>query len=151
MSGEAAGPEPQPEPQAAEPVPKAPAGPRVLRRSREDRVLGGVCGGLGRYLGIDPVLLRLAFALLLFAGGAGALIYVIAWIVIPEEQPGDELGDAPIQTAGGAGTVFGFLLVAIGGVLLIHAAVPGWLGLRYVWPALVIVLGLAIVARGTRK
>jgi phage shock protein C len=151
MSDETTGPEPQPEPQAAEPAPEAPAGPRVLRRSRDDRVLGGVCGGLGRYLGLDPVLLRLAFAVLLFAGGAGVLIYIIAWIVIPEEQPGDQLGEAPLHTAGGAGAAFGFLLVAIGGVLLIHAAVPGWLELRYVWPALVIVLGLAIVARGTRK
>ena len=151
MSDETTGPEPEATPHSEAPAPEAPAGPRVLRRSRDDRVLGGVCGGLGRYLGLDPVLLRLAFAVLLFAGGAGILIYIIGWIVIPEEQPGDQLGEAPVHTGGGAGAAFGFLLVAIGGVLLVHAAVPGWLGLRYVWPALVIVLGLAIVARGTRK
>jgi len=149
MSDETAEPEPEPEPD--EPAPEAPAGPRVLRRSREDSVLGGVCGGLGRYLGIDPVLLRLAFVLLVFAGGAGILIYLIAWIVIPEERPGDELGAAPAHSYGGPGAAVGFVLVAIGGVLLLHQAVPGWLELRYVWPALVIVFGLALVARGTRK
>lgn len=136
-----------------EPTPEPPtaASPRVLRRSREDRVLGGVCGGLGRYIGLDPVLLRLAFVVLLFAGGAGILVYILAWIVIPEEHPGDELGEAPVHTTGGAGSAFGFLLVAVGGVLLVHAAAPGWLDDRYVWPALVIVLGLALVTRGTRK
>ena len=149
MSDETIASEPE-SPQPEEPAPETPAGPRVLRRSREDHVLGGVCGGLGRYLGLDAVLLRLAFVLLLFAGGVGILIYVLAWIVIPEEQPGDELGEAHVHTSGGAGGAFGFLLVAIGAVLLVHAVVPDWIDHRYVWPVLVIVLGLVLMARGTR-
>jgi phage shock protein C len=56
---------------------------RRVRRSRQDRVIGGVCGGLGRYLQIDPVLLRIAAVALALSGGLGVLAYIIAWIVIP--------------------------------------------------------------------
>ncbi len=57
-----------------------------LFRSRTDRVLGGVLGGLGSYLGVDPLFLRIAVALLTVLG-AGALIavYIVMWIVVPEE------------------------------------------------------------------
>jgi len=54
-------------------------------RSRTDRVLGGVCSGLGKYFGIDPVLLRVIWAISFFVGGVGLLAYIIAWIIIPEE------------------------------------------------------------------
>ena len=56
-----------------------------LYRTREGRVVAGVCTGIAAYFGIDPTLVRLAFALLTIFGGAGILIYLIAWIVMPEE------------------------------------------------------------------
>lgn len=56
-----------------------------LYRSRTNRMLGGVCGGLGAYFNIDPTLIRLAFVLLFFGVGAGPLLYIILWIVVPEE------------------------------------------------------------------
>lgn len=56
-----------------------------LYRSKKDKVIGGVCGGLGDYLKIDPVLIRVAWAVLFFAGGMGLLAYILAWIIIPEE------------------------------------------------------------------
>lgn len=56
-----------------------------LYRSRTDRMLAGVCGGIGQYLNIDPTLVRLAFVILAIWGGGGLLAYLIAWIVIPEE------------------------------------------------------------------
>lgn len=56
-----------------------------LYRSRTDRMLGGVCGGLGAYFGVDPTLVRLVFALLFIFGGSGFLLYLILWIVLPEE------------------------------------------------------------------
>ena len=56
-----------------------------LCRTREGRVVAGVCAGVAAYFGIDPTLVRLAFAVFTIFGGAGILIYLIAWIVIPEE------------------------------------------------------------------
>ncbi len=59
--------------------------PNVLRRSRENRVVAGVCGGLGNFLGISPTWFRLAFLIMLLPGGVpGILIYTICWIIIPE-------------------------------------------------------------------
>lgn len=56
-----------------------------LYRSRTDRMIGGVCGGLANYLNIDPTLIRLFFVLLFFGVGTGPLLYLIMWIVVPEE------------------------------------------------------------------
>jgi phage shock protein PspC (stress-responsive transcriptional regulator) len=54
-------------------------------RSNQHRILGGVCGGLGDYFDIDPVIMRIIFFILAFAGGGGVLIYIILWILVPEE------------------------------------------------------------------
>jgi phage shock protein C len=59
--------------------------PKRLYRSKNDRVLGGVCGGLGKFFTIDPVLVRVVWAVSFFAGGVGLLAYIIAWIIVPEE------------------------------------------------------------------
>ncbi|HYA22085.1 MAG TPA: PspC domain-containing protein [Thermoproteota archaeon] len=56
-----------------------------LFRSRRDRILGGVCGGLGNYLGVDPTWIRLAWALTALFYGTGILFYLLAWIIIPLE------------------------------------------------------------------
>jgi len=58
---------------------------RQLRRSRDDRMIGGVCGGLGRYVGIDPIIFRIVLAALAIFGGVGLLLYALAWLLIPEE------------------------------------------------------------------
>jgi phage shock protein C len=56
-----------------------------LYRSREDRMLGGVCGGLAKYLAVDPTLIRILFIVFAFAGGPGLLAYIIMLFVVPEE------------------------------------------------------------------
>ncbi len=56
-----------------------------LTRSRSDRYLGGVAGGLGDYFGIDPVVFRVLFAALTLAGASGIALYLIAWLVVPDE------------------------------------------------------------------
>ncbi|KKR05695.1 MAG: Phage shock protein C, PspC [candidate division WS6 bacterium GW2011_GWF2_39_15] len=61
------------------------ASSKRLYRSRTDKMIGGVCGGLGEYFNIDSTLIRIIFALLLVTGGSGFLIYVVLWVVIPEE------------------------------------------------------------------
>ncbi len=56
---------------------------KKLYRSRNDKMIGGVCGGLGEFLGVDPTLVRLAFVILAIFGGSGILLYIIAWLIIP--------------------------------------------------------------------
>lgn len=65
------------------PEPAAQTEPRRLYRSRKDRVIAGVCGGLAEYFGIDPLIIRLVALVMLFFGG-GFLLYVIGWIAIPQ-------------------------------------------------------------------
>src|SRR5213080_2844325 len=58
-----------------------------LTRSETDKRIAGVCGGLGEYFGIDPILIRVAFVLLAFMG-PGVIAYIVLWIVMPKGQPG---------------------------------------------------------------
>jgi phage shock protein PspC (stress-responsive transcriptional regulator) len=119
-----AAPPPPPPPQ---PAPAAPVRP-PLRRSRQDRVLSGVLGGIGRQYDVDPVLLRiLVVVATIFTGGAVAIGYVVAWVLIPDEPaylpvvPTVPAGTVPPSyAAGGTGTfvdpatgqVFGATVVA---------------------------------------
>ncbi|MBD3202917.1 PspC domain-containing protein [Candidatus Woesearchaeota archaeon] len=59
-----------------------------LYRSKKNRVIAGICGGLGEYFDIDPVIIRLIWVFVVLAGGSGALAYIIAWIIIPEKPGG---------------------------------------------------------------
>jgi phage shock protein C len=54
-------------------------------RSRSDRMIGGVCGGIARYFNVDTTIVRLLFVLAVFLGGASPLIYLVLWLVMPEE------------------------------------------------------------------
>jgi phage shock protein PspC (stress-responsive transcriptional regulator) len=67
-------------------VPARDAGPRAgsrLQLSATERKIAGVCGGLGEYFDLDPVLFRAAFVVLAFIGGFGILLYLVLWLVIP--------------------------------------------------------------------
>jgi phage shock protein C len=70
--------------------------PKRLYRSRSKRMLGGVCGGLGEYLKIDPTVMRVIFVILAFFYGASLLIYLIMWVLVPEE-PQSEAGLASVK------------------------------------------------------
>lgn len=146
---------------------------RRLYRSRSDRVLGGVAGGLAAYLQVDPVLTRLAFAALVLAAGSGVLAYIIALLVIPEEPEGGPApampalpappteaaapGPAPLAAAApaskpaGRGTrlVVGVVLVTLGTLFLLDWALPDLN--HYFWPAAIIVCGLVFLAYGARR
>lgn len=56
-----------------------------LFRSRTNRSIAGVCGGLGEYFNVDPTLVRLLFVIFAIAGGPGLLAYIILWLIMPEE------------------------------------------------------------------
>ena len=118
--------------------------PRRLMRSRDDRMIGGVAGGLGAYLGIDPIIVRLVFVVLALAGGGGILAYVIAWIVIPE-APVDGM-PAPERTGSSTPMLAGLVLVALGGLMLADQLLPAF-SWRYVGPVLLILLGGLLLAQ----
>jgi phage shock protein C len=58
---------------------------RRLTRCESDRMVAGVCSGLGHYLNIDPSIVRLIFVLMFLLGGHGLLVYIILWIVMPSD------------------------------------------------------------------
>lgn len=58
-----------------------------LMRSRNDRIIGGVCGGLAEYFHMDPVLVRVILVVITLMGGAGILLYLILWAVVPLAPP----------------------------------------------------------------
>ena len=69
---------------------------KKLYRSRTDKMIAGVCGGLGKYFNIDPTLVRLIFVVLLLLGvGSGLLIYIILMVIMPEEPALDVPPAAP--------------------------------------------------------
>ena len=59
---------------------------RRIYRSKHARMLGGVCGGMAEYFNVDPVLFRLLFVLLTLMGFAGIVLYLVAWLIIPEGE-----------------------------------------------------------------
>jgi phage shock protein C len=126
------------------------ASQRPLRRSRDDRVIAGVCGGLGAYLGIDPVLLRIAFVVLTIGAGSGILLYLIGWIAIPVEQPETEPVERPAVSTVSARMIVGGALVLLGAVLLMRRVLP-WFDDRAIWPLILIAIGLLIATRGGRR
>jgi phage shock protein C len=69
---------------------------RRLYRSRTDRMIGGVCGGLAAYLNVDPTLVRIVAVLTIFLSGGGLIAYLVAWIIVPEEP----LASAPPPPTG---------------------------------------------------
>lgn len=62
---------------------------RLLRRSRSDRIVGGVCGGLAHYLDVDPLLVRVVFLAIAILAGSGLLLYLLLWVLIPLETHED--------------------------------------------------------------
>jgi phage shock protein C len=68
-------------------------------RSRSDKMIAGVCGGIARYFNIDPAIVRLLFVLSVFLGGVSPLVYVLLWIVMPEESATYTASQAPAVQA----------------------------------------------------
>jgi phage shock protein PspC (stress-responsive transcriptional regulator) len=105
-------------PGSEDPTTSQPPAPRRLYKSSDDRMIAGVCGGLAEYFGIDPVIVRVIAVALVFAGGAGLLAYVAAWLLVPER--GADADARPGRTA----TIIG----AIALVLAIGTLLPLWSG-----------------------
>src|SRR3954466_12679391 len=117
------------------PPPPGPPAPPQLRRSRTDKMIGGVPGGLAEYSGVDPLLWRVGFVALTFAGGSGVLVYLLLWLLMPHGSaaPGDR-GPLDKLTARRAaagprspvpGVTIAGLLIAVGALVLL-TRFTGW-------------------------
>jgi phage shock protein C len=127
-----------------------------LMRSQSDKVLAGVCGGLAAYLGIDSIIVRLAFLLLVPASGLGLLVYLVLAVIMPEEGTAD-VAESRIRimvdegATGGADrqkrahpqgpTIAGILLVLIGLYLLLDVPAVVF------WSLLLVALGFYLLVR----
>src|ERR671937_1828452 len=75
--------------------------PRRLLRSRSDRMIAGVAGGLGRYFAVDPVIFRIAFAISVFFGGLGLLAYIALALFVPSEAADGTIEEPAVQRSRG--------------------------------------------------
>lgn len=105
-------------------------------------MVAGVAGGLGRRIGVDPVLVRIVFLVLAFAGGAGVLLYLLGWAVSSEAEAADELAAVTRDPNLQQGVALG--LIALGVLLLLRQA-GFWLGDGLVWPIVIGGLGSAVI------
>lgn len=116
-------------------VPPPPAPRPPLRRSQSDRVIGGVAAGFARWLGIDPVIVRVVLVVLAVFGGSGLLLYLIGWLFIPEEgapsSQAERFIDQSRQPNSTARTVLIVIGVVVGVIVfanLVGALFGGWGG-----------------------
>src|SRR3954451_21659904 len=152
--------------QVTAPLPEPPT--KRLTRSSRDRVLAGVAGGFGRYVGVDPVVVRLVFIVLAFFGGAGLILYGAAWLIVPSEDSTARefdaraigrrlvmvLGALVLTFLAAAGGFWGFaigggvataLIVIVLGAMLAIGAFTG--GARWLLvPAIALSLGAGVAA-----
>lgn len=129
--------QPGPAPGAAAPA----RPPWRLTRRPERRLVAGVCSGLAAHLGLDPLVVRLAFVVLTAAGGIGVLVYLVFWIMVPPGAP-DERAQPHTRTRDWSQLV-AFGALALGGVLLFRLV--GLLPDPIAWPIILGVLGTAIL------
>ena len=138
-----------------------------LYRSRKKKVIAGICGGLGDHLDIDPVILRIIFVLITIFHGIGILIYIIMWIVIPEESYSppstaeaatepespanseEKARELPNEKNGGNSSsggriVFGVILILVGLVFLSERYLP-FFDFEFVFAIGLIALGLSLL------
>ncbi len=139
-----------------------------LTRSRTNRMIAGVCGGLGEYFSLDPVLFRILFIALTILGGAGILLYIVLVLVIPEagqdgtrmnvEHVVEEVKDGVQHTAqelkanprwfDNRRNLVGLFIVLVGAIALLNQFAPfRWLSWNIFWPFVVIVVGFVIMTK----
>jgi phage shock protein PspC (stress-responsive transcriptional regulator)/signal transduction histidine kinase len=115
--------------------------PPGLVRAGDNRMVAGVAGGVGRYVGVDPTAVRLALVVLTFANGIGAVLYLVAWALLPDEDPTAPPPKGRVPTTE---RTVGLGLVTLGTVLLLGNA-----GLAFppgvVWAVVLSAVGFGLV------
>jgi phage shock protein PspC (stress-responsive transcriptional regulator) len=137
---------------------------KKLYRSRTEKVIGGVCGGLGNYLDVDPVIIRIVFVVIGLLHGFGIIIYILSWIIIPEEpyvfpnQPGKESETppevdptAPPKASNDTGRIVaGVFLIALGFLFLSHRFLY-FLNFRELLPFGLVLLGILLLVNSFKR
>ncbi len=138
---------------------------KKLYRSREDRMIFGVCGGMAKYFDADSTLIRVIFILLVFANGVGLLMYFIFAILIPlepgiaDESKTEESKELITQLKKKnrymSKIMFGIILILIGLFFVLDRYFPisfymRWLSIKSLWPYVIIILGLYLVFKNTK-
>ena len=124
-----------------------------LERDLRNRVLGGVCSGLGNYFGLDPAFWRVLFFFLFLMGCLGLPIYVVLWIVMPgTNQPTRLMDTEDVDAASPNGEpkkkdgnmTAGLTLIGVGVVCLAARYIPA-INWHTAWPVILIVIGLLLI------
>ena len=119
-----------------------------LERDLSNKVLGGVCSGLGNFFDMDPAFWRVIFFFLFLLGCSGLLIYIILWIVMPSKKDGEPSyavnNSETSSKRKGGNYVAGITLIAIGALCLISRYIPqiNW---HTAWPIVLIILGIILI------
>lgn len=144
-----------------------------LYRSRTNKVLGGVCGGLGEYFNLDPVLIRVVFVILTFIHGIGILLYIIMLVIVPQkpfdwtvhtetppsdkpstpsstDQPKPEFSIQPTKEPSKGKFVAGIVLVLLGLIFLFDNLFPQ-LDFHDFLPLVLIVIGISLLWNSIRQ
>jgi signal transduction histidine kinase len=126
-------------------APHRPAGGSswAIVRSRDNRVLLGVAGGLGERLGVDPILVRIAFAVLAIGGGSGVLLYLLAWGLSVEPEAATAPA-APVRRRPNGRQAVALGMVVFGTMLLLRQ-MGLWFGDRIAWPVALAAAGAAVI------
>lgn len=134
---------------------------RKLYRSANDRILGGVCGGIGEYFAVDPVIIRLLWVIFTLMGGAGLIAYIIAAIIVPADPAYDRREDFSSGSgerdsawdgrdrSRNSSLVLGIVLVAFGVFVLVKDFIP-WMHRDVFFAAVLVGLGVFFIVRKIR-
>ena len=127
---------------------------RRLHKSRADRMLDGICGGVAEYFGLDSTLVRLAWVLAVFLCGTGILLYILAMIIMPTDPSPAPVVNVSPESHGRNTKFWGILLIVVGSIWFLgNLGLPFWPGWwRFSWdimlPVLLILAGVAFIFGG---
>jgi len=125
--------------------------PRRLYRSKSNKVIAGVCGGIAEYLNADATIIRIVVLLMTFFGGSGLILYVIAFFIMPEQSDASASPASPRPSA--PAFALGAILIAVGALLLLDnldlISFRHWwhLGWDFALPAALILAGIFVLTR----
>lgn len=137
-----------------------------LYRSKSESMIGGVAGGIGEAINLDPTFIRILFILLVLVGGGGVILYIILWIVLPlndqntynvnsnimEENNTQEKGQGPdfshdttkFKKKDEGSLIAGLILITLGIIFLVIRYIPR-IDFGDLWPVILIVIGIVLL------